>query len=128
MALLMSAVPALALGYLARAAASSAADAAALACAAQADVTRETDARGTVYGEAVAVDPAAGPAAALQAWGDNLAFLPLLRTQRFRATPDGAECVVQAEVRLASPTALFLGPTRRFVRVTSAARGFIPAS
>lgn len=92
------AVPGLALGYFLRASAASAADAAALACASQAVVTQEVDARGVVYAREVAVDPVAGPAAAARAWAAALGRVPAARTAAFAAQAAGAECRVRAAV------------------------------
>ncbi len=95
---LMLAVPGLATGYADRAGVASAADAAALACASQAIVTQQVDARGNVYQTFATVDVASGPTAAAASWSVNLRRVPV-RTVSFAATPSGPDCTVVAKVQ-----------------------------
>ena len=81
-----------------RAAAQSAADAAALACAADATLVRQVDARGVVYGVTAEVS-AGGPSAARAAWAANAKAWPL-RVVSFHAVPSADTCAVS--VRLAA--------------------------
>lgn len=120
---LLLAVPALGLGYAERAAVQSAADAAALACAAGAEVTRYVDARGAVYGESAHISPVSGAVAAAEAWGINLAYWPL-RTTSFSATASGAECLVRAEADSAIPAFGLLGRRRILLSATAEARAY----
>lgn len=126
--LLLLTVPGLAITYAERAAAQSAADAAALACAAQATVTRTFDARGMVYSEVAVVRALAGPAAAATAWGLNVALIPL-QTVTFAATPSGSYCRVEVAVHSTLPAFSLLSPARHglgFV-VSALARAYVTA-
>lgn len=120
---LLLVVPALGIGYAERAAVQSAVDAAALACAAQAQVTRYVDARGAVYGESALVPPVSGAVAAAEAWGVNLAYWPL-RTIAFAATASGAECLVRVAAGSAIPSLGRLGRRRILLSATAAARAY----
>jgi len=111
----------LALTVALRAGAQSAADAAAVACAARVTVATLVDARGVVYGTQVEVDAAAGPEAAAVVWGDNLALLPGLGTAAFAATPSGADCTVSAVVTGGPASRLPGGPPARWPVVAEAA-------
>jgi uncharacterized membrane protein len=126
--MLMLVVPGLAIGYAERAGVQSAADAAALACAAQATVTQYVDARGNVYGTTVAVDPSAGPLSAAAAWVANLRWWPV-RTLAFAATPSGADCTVAAEIEATIPSLRLLGSGRESYQwaVSAHARAYAAA-
>ena len=126
--LALVAVPGLALGYFLRAAASSAADAAALACASQAEVTTQVDARGVVYGRVVAVDPVAGPAAAARTWAAALRRVPAAHTAAFSARTAGAECLVRAAVGADFGLGGLLGRAGFEVRVAADARALAAPS
>lgn len=124
---LLLAVPALALVFAVRAGAASAADAAALACASQAEVTVELDARGAVYGREAAVDPAAGSAAAALTWSANAAGVRGLRTIAFAASAAGADCTVRAQVAVADAALAALGWPRFEIGVSAEARAYAVA-
>jgi hypothetical protein len=86
-----------------------AADAAALAGAGQAILTRQTDARGQVYCQTLAVDPVAGPVAAARYWQADTAALPSLVTAAFAATASGNRLTVAATVQVPSGGFVFWG-------------------
>ncbi len=77
-----------------------AADAAAIAGAGQAILEKQTDARGQVYCETVAVNPSTAPTVAAQFWQNNLASMPSIQTVAFSAVPNGATLTVTATVSM----------------------------
>jgi len=86
-----------------------AADAAALAGASQAILSEQTDARGVVYCDTVAIDPSAAPAAAARFWQQNTSALPSLQTTSFRVVAAGNALTVTASVAAPSGGFLFWG-------------------
>lgn len=100
--ILMLVVPGLAIGYALRAGTASAADAAALACASNATISQEVDARGHVYRQTVVVDAAVGPLAAATTWSRNLGHLPLTSVA-FNAMASGPDCSVTGVVQATLP-------------------------
>jgi hypothetical protein len=86
-----------------------AADAAALAGASQQVVAQQTDARGIVYCETVAVDPLAGPQAASVYWSADTGQASGLATTRFVAAPNGDTLTVQASVRVPGGGMILVG-------------------
>ena len=74
-----------------------AADAAVLAGAQQVTISKQVDARGAVYCEQVAVDPATAAPAAKTYWTDDTASVPLT-TASFTATAKGATLTVEVAV------------------------------
>lgn len=111
----------------ARAVVQSAADASALGCASQANVTKLVDARGQVYSTTVAVDPAAGPAAASTWWQRSMlqAGFAGLYLHQWTVNVTGAVCVVQVSTNLTPPAgALFA--TFDYLTVGAAARAVVP--
>lgn len=103
-----------------------AADAAALAGASQAVLSQQTDARGIVYCDTVAVDASAGPVAAAQYWQKNTAALRSLQTTAFTAVPGANSLTVTASVAVPSGGFLFWGFTTLNWSVTSTATALYP--
>ena len=105
-----------------------AADAAALAGAQHTVTEQQTDAAGTVFCQSVAVDPIAGPAAALRYWDANLAAMPSLQTVSFLAVPDGNTLSVQAKVNLPGGGLALVGDQTLTWQVAAEAQTAAPAS
>jgi hypothetical protein len=107
----LAALPFLSAGYLegTRWYVQRAADAAALAGAGRQVIQTQTDARGIVYCETVAVDPVAGPQAAATYWASNTVSQPSLVTQSFSAVPSGGTITVQATVQAPGGALILVG-------------------
>ena len=103
-----------------------AADAAALAGASQAILSQQTDARGAVYCDTVAVDASAGPVAAAQYWQKNTAALPSLQTTAFTAVSNANSLSVTASVTAPSGGFVFWGFTTLNWSVTATATALYP--
>ncbi len=112
----------------ARAVVQSAADASALGCASQAEVTELTDVRGAVYQRTVAVDPTAGPQAAATWWQRSMlqAGFSGLSLHQWTVDISGAVCVVQVQTNLTPPAGSLFAA---FAHVTAgaAARALVPS-
>lgn len=112
----------------ARAVVQSAAEASALGCASQAEVTEFTDARGEVYQRTVAVDPTAGPQAAATWWQQSMlqAGFSGLSLHQWTVHVSGAVCVVQVQTNLTPPAGSLFAA---FAHVTAgaAARALVPS-
>jgi len=111
----------------ARAVVRSGADGAALACASQATLTKQVDARGEVYSETVAVRPNAGPQAAASWWRQAMlqAGFPNLHIHSWLVSVSGAVCVVEVTAYVTPPAG---APFWRFEtgHVGSAAKAVVP--
>jgi hypothetical protein len=117
------ALPVLSAGWLlgTRSAVQRAADAAALAGAGQAIVAAQSDARGNLYCEDLAVDPVQGPATAARYWTRNARLLLSLQTESFVALPAGRTLQVLAIVRAPGGGLVFAGASRVTWTVTAEA-------
>lgn len=111
----------------ARAVVRAGADGAALACASQATLTKQVDARGEVYSETVAVRPNAGPRAAVSWWQQAMlqAGFPNLYVHSWQVDVSGAVCVVQVTAYVTSPAGALFAQFET-VNIGSAAKAVVP--
>ena len=103
------------------------ADGSALACASQATLTKQVDARGEVYSETVAVRPNAGPQAAASWWQQAMlqAGFPNLYVHSWQVSVSGAVCVVQVTAYVTPPAGALFSKFET-VTVGSAAKAVVP--